>query len=132
MFNYQLVNNLFLKKGIKNYVNTGLNSISIGDIIVCISCINNHYIYGDVIRRAIDMLFIIPPLHTYIYLYYNIPKRNSVPFATQIRKFKTELCPEYEALGKVFGWSTATTKKNKLLLDNLYNKEEIKKELGVT
>jgi len=129
MFDYQLVANLFLKKGIKKYVRN--NSISIGGIIVCISILNNHYIYDIYVRNAISMLFTVKPLHTYIYLYYNIPKRNSMPHTRKIIKFKTELCPEYEALGRAFGWSTRTTFRNKLLLDRLYNKEGLKRELGI-
>ena len=129
MFNYNLLINLFLKKGIKKYVRN--NGINIGDVIVCLSCLNNFYVYGKVVRKAIDMLFILKPLHTYIYLYYNIPKCNKMPYAKKIRKFKYELPPEYEELGKVFGWSKTETFKNRLLLDTLYTKEELKRELGI-
>lgn len=129
MFQYSLVTNLFLKRGIRSYVQD--NKIALSDIIVCVSCLVNFYRYNNVLLKAIDLMFIINPLHTYIYLYYNIPKCNSMPFTKKIRKMKYELPKEYEELGRVFGWSNNETFRNKILLDNLYDKGELKKELGV-
>ena len=129
MFNYNILTNLFLKKEIKSYVKN--NSISVSDIIVCISCLNNYYIFGDICRTAISLLYSVEPLHIYLYLFFSLPKKTSVPYATKIRKFKVELCPEYEELGKVFGWSKKETLKNTKLLDMLYNKKQLKVNLGI-
>lgn len=129
MFEYSLIINLFLKKGIKKYVEN--NSITVGDIIVIISCLNNFHKYNNILLCAIGYLYKVTPLHIYLYLYYNLPKLNRVPYSKKIRKFKPELCAEYEALGKVFGWSKRETFRNRLLLDIIYTKKELKKEMGI-
>jgi len=129
MFDYSMVVNLFMKNGIKSYVSK--DDITVGDVIVCISCLVNYYTYNSIVLRAIDMLFTNKPIHTYTYLYYAIPKHYKMPFSKKIAKFKEELPEEYLKLGSYFGWSEQETTRNKKLLELLYDKDELKKDMGV-